>query len=173
MDLKPIFRQVPNFPKEGINFIDITPLLLQPEAFRWSIDALAEPYQGKKIDKIVTIESRGFIFGAPLALKLNAGLVLARKQNKLPADKYFYTYDLEYGQDTIEIHKDAIEDGDHIILLDDLLATGGTVCAAIELMKNFNCNIEGISFVVELSFLEGRKKLNPYNVHSLTQFEVE
>lgn len=173
MDLKSIFRQVPNFPKPGINFIDITTLLSDPKAFAWTIEALAEPYQGKKIDKIVAIESRGFIFGAPLALRLNAGLAIARKPGKLPADTYSHTYDLEYGQDTIEIHKDAVSEGDNVVVIDDLLATGGTVQAAIELLKNFNCRIEGISFVVELTFIGGRKKLEPHPIHSLTEFDSE
>ncbi len=173
MDLKQIFRQVPDFPKPGINFIDITTLLQNTEAFRWTIDALAAPYEEKKIDKIAAIESRGFIFGAPLALKLNAGLAILRKPHKLPADTYAHTYDLEYGQDTIEIHKDAINQGDRVIVIDDLLATGGTVQASLELLKNFTCTIEGISFVVELTFLNGRKKLHPHPVYALTAYDSE
>ncbi len=173
MDLKPIFRQVPDFPVEGINFIDITPLLLDPKAFQWTIDALAKPYEGKRIDKVVAIESRGFIFGAPLALKLNTGMAIVRKPNKLPADTFSHQYELEYGTDEVEIHKDAIQDGDYVIIIDDLLATGGTVEATVQLMKNFNCTIEGISFVVELSFLNGRDKLLPHHVYSLTSFESE
>ena len=173
MDLKSIFRQVPDFPKPGINFIDITTLLADPKALDWTIDALAEPYKGKKIDKIVAIESRGFIFGAPLALRLGVGLVLVRKPGKLPAETYSHTYDLEYGQDTMEIHKDAIDDGDHIIVIDDLLATGGTVEASLKLLDHFKCTIEGISFVVELTFLNGRDKLKPHPVYVLSAYDSE
>ncbi|MBZ0254565.1 adenine phosphoribosyltransferase [bacterium] len=173
MDLKPIFRQVPDFPKPGINFIDITTLLLNPEAFAWTIDALAEPYKDQGITKIVAIESRGFIFGAPLALKLNAGMTVLRKPNKLPADTYQQSYDLEYGKATIEVHKDALCADDKVVIVDDLLATGGTVEAAIELMKKFDCTIAGISCVVELTFLNGREKLQPYPVHTLATYDSE
>ncbi len=173
MDLKSILRQVPDFPKQGINFIDITTLIKNPDAFRWTIDALAKPFDDKKISKIVAIESRGFIFGAPLALRWNAGLVIVRKQNKLPAETYSHTYDLEYGQDTIEIHKDAIETGDRVVIIDDLLATGGTLEATIELMNNFNCSIEGITCVVELTFLKGREKLKSVPTHTLVTFDSE
>ncbi len=173
MDLKTIFRQIPDFPKPGINFIDITPLLLNPTAFRWTIDTLAAPYQGKKVDKVISIESRGFLFGAPLALALDAGLVIVRKPKKLPYSTYSHTYQLEYGQDTIEIHQDAIESGDRVVVLDDLLATGGTVTAALALLKNFTCTVEGISCVVELTFLHGRDKLQPHPVHSLVTYDSE
>ncbi|MEW6239119.1 MAG: adenine phosphoribosyltransferase [Candidatus Omnitrophota bacterium] len=173
MDLKSILRQVPDFPKPGINFIDVTTLILDPKAFQWTIDALAEPYKGKKIDKIAAIESRGFLFGAPLALQLNAGLAILRKPNKLPAETYSYSYELEYGKDSIEIHKDAINSGERVVVVDDLLATGGTVQAALELMKNFSCVVEGVSFVVELTFLSGREKLKPHPVYSLVTYESE
>lgn len=173
MDLKTIFRQIPDFPKPGINFIDITPLLLNPAAFRWTIDALAAPYQGTKVDKVVSIESRGFLFGAPLALALNAGLVIVRKPKKLPYSTYSYTYQLEYGQDTIEIHQDAIDPGDRVVVLDDLLATGGTVNAALALLKNFTCEVAGVSCVVELTFLHGRDRLKPHPVHSLVAYDSE
>lgn len=173
MDLKSILRQVPNFPKPGINFIDITTLIINQDAFRWTVDQLARPYLGKKIDKVVAIESRGFVFGAPLALKLNAGLVLIRKPNKLPADTYSHTYELEYGTDQVEIHKDAIQNSDHVVIVDDLLATGGTVNAVIQLLNNFTCTIEGISFVVELAFLHGRDKLSSYPVYSYVTYDSE
>jgi adenine phosphoribosyltransferase len=173
MDLKAILRQVPDFPKPGINFIDITTLINKPDAFAWTIDELLKPYLGKKIDKVVCIESRGFIFGAPMALRLGAGMAIVRKPNKLPADTYSHTYELEYGKDTIEIHKDAIAPGERVIVVDDLLATGGTVCATMELLKQFECAVEGISFVVELVFLKGREKLLPTPVHSLTTYDSE
>jgi len=173
MDLKKILRQVPDFPKPGINFIDITTLIQNAEAFRWTIDALAAPYAGRKINKVAAVESRGFIFGAPLALRLNAGLAILRKPHKLPAETYSHTYDLEYGQDTIEIHKDAVREKEHVVVIDDLLATGGTIQATLQLLKQFSCLVEGISFVVELEFLHGRKKLQPYPVHSLVRYESE
>ncbi|MGC9328509.1 MAG: adenine phosphoribosyltransferase [Candidatus Hinthialibacter sp.] len=173
MDLKSVLRQVPGFPKPGINFIDISTLINKPDAFEWTVNELCRPYEGRKIDKVVCIESRGFIFGAPLALRLGAGMVIVRKPNKLPADTYSHTYELEYGQDSVEIHKDAIDEGDHVIIIDDLLATGGTVDATMQLLKNFQCSVEGISFVVELTFLKGRDKLSPIPVHSLVTFDSE
>ncbi len=173
MDIKSVLRQVPGFPKPGINFIDITTLINKPDAFEWTIEQMLKPYEGKKIDKVVCIESRGFIFGAPMALRLGAGMVIVRKPNKLPADTYSHTYELEYGTDTIEIHKDAVEDGDNVIVVDDLLATGGTVDATIKLLDNFNCSIEGVSFVVELTFLNGAEKIKPATVHSLVEYDSE
>ncbi len=171
MDLKTILRTIPDFPKPGINFIDITPIVQDIDAFRWTIDSMAAPYEGKKIDKIVAIESRGFIYGAPLALKLNAGLAVVRKPNKLPADTYSHTYELEYGQDTIEIHKDAVAAGETVVIVDDLLATGGTVEATLNLLKNFSCQVVGVSFVVELAFLSGREKLKSHPIHTLTVYD--
>lgn len=173
MELKPIFREIPDFPKPGINFIDITPLLLNPAAFGWTIDQIAAQYEGKGVTKIIAIESRGFIFGAPLALKLNAGMVILRKPNKLPAETFKESYQLEYGEATIEVHKDALEAGDKVVIVDDLLATGGTLTASVELMKRFNCEIAGISCVVELTFLNGRDKLAPHPVHTLVTYDSE
>lgn len=173
MDLLSVLRQVPNFPKPGINFFDITTLLLDPEALRWTIEALAKPYKDQKIDKVIGIESRGFIFGAPVALELNTGFVLCRKPNKLPFHKYSCTYDLEYGQDCIEVHQDAIADCERVIIIDDLLATGGTVMAAKQLLQNFTCDVIGISCVIELAFLGARQKLEPTPVHSLVKIETE
>ncbi len=173
MDLKQILRQIPDFPKPGINFIDITTLVINPDALKYTIDRLVEPYQDQKIDKVLGIESRGLIFSTPMAMHLNAGLVLARKPNKLPADTYSYEYELEYGTDSIEIHKDAINDGDNVIIVDDLLATGGTALATVELLKNFNCSIKGASFVVELSFLNARPKFKDIPIHSLVTYESE
>ncbi|MBD3266626.1 adenine phosphoribosyltransferase [bacterium] len=173
MDLKPLLRVVPDFPKPGIQFIDISTLLLEPAALNWTIKALVEPYKGKKIDKVVGVESRGFIFAAPMAIQLNAGVCIIRKPNKLPAESFSHTYDLEYGSDTVEIHKDAIHPGETVVIIDDLLATGGTVEASQKLLQNFDCNVEGISFVVELTFLGGRKKLEPTPVYSLVTYDNE
>lgn len=173
MNLKSVLRQVPGFPKPGINFIDITTLINKSDAFEWTVNELVKPYQGQKIDKVVCIESRGFIFGAPMALRLGAGMVIVRKPNKLPADTYSHTYDLEYGKDTIEIHKDAIADGERVIVVDDLLATGGTVDATLKLLQNFKCVVAGISFVVELTFLKGREKLQSAPIHSLVTYDSE
>lgn len=173
MDLKAILRQVPDFPKPGINFIDITTLINRADALAWTVDELVKPYAGQAVDKVVCIESRGFIFGAPMALRLGAGMAIVRKPNKLPADTYSHTYELEYGKDTIEIHKDAVKAGERIIVVDDLLATGGTVDATLQLLKNFNCQVLGISFAVELVFLHGREKLQPWSVHSLVTYDSE
>lgn len=173
MNLKSVLRQVPDFPKAGINFIDITTLINHFDAFEWTINEMIRPYQGQKIDKVVCVESRGFIFGAPMALRLGAGMVIVRKPNKLPAETYSHTYDLEYGKDTIEIHKDAIAEGERVVVVDDLLATGGTVDATLKLLQNFPCSVLGISFVVELSFLKGREKLQPVPVYSLVTYDSE
>jgi len=171
MDLKNVLRNIPDFPKPGINFIDITTLLLDPEAVKYSINKLTEPYKDQNIDKVVGIESRGFIFGVPVSMNLDAGFALMRKPGKLPADTYSHTYELEYGTDTIEIHKDAIQPGDNVVVIDDLLATGGTAVAAIELLKKFDCNVKGISFVIELAFLNARPKFGDVPVHSLVTYE--
>lgn len=173
MDLKSIFRIVPDFPKPGIQFVDITTLANHAKALQWTIDALAEPYLNQKIDKVVAVESRGFIFGAPLAIKLGAGLSLVRKPNKLPAETFSHSYELEYGKDAVEIHKDAILPGENVLIIDDLLATGGTVGAVKNLLGNFDCRIAGISFVVELPFFHAREKFAPIPVYSLTTFDFE
>lgn len=164
--LKSIIRDVPDFPKPGIIFKDITPILLDSKAFKKVIDAFVERYAGKKIDAIVGIESRGFLFGAPLAYNLGAGCILVRKKGKLPYKTVEMSYDLEYGSATIEMHIDSVRKGDNVILIDDLLATGGTAAAACELLKKQGANIVECAFVVELGFLDGRKKL-PYDTHSL------
>ena len=173
MDLKSILRQVPDFPKPGINFIDITTLLADAHALTFALDELAKPYTGQQIDKVIGIESRGFMFGVPLAERFHAGFVPIRKPKKLPAATYSQSYELEYGTDTIEIHQDAIKDGERVIVVDDLLATGGTAAASVALLKNFNCEMVGISFVVELTFLHGREKLNPHHIYSLVTYDAE
>ena len=152
-------RDIPDFPKPGIIFKDITTAIKQPEVFKRIINFLTEEYKDRGIDYVAGIESRGFIFGAPLAYTLGSGLVVIRKPGKLPASVEKATYDLEYGTDTIEIHKDAIEPGKKVLIIDDLLATGGTAAASCQLVKKLGGKIAGIAFVVELGFLNGRNKL--------------
>jgi adenine phosphoribosyltransferase len=173
MDLKKYFRIVPDFPKQGINFIDITTLLKNKVALNEALDQLYAKVSDLKIDKVVAIESRGFIFGSLLAQKLSAGFVPVRKPGKLPAEKISEAYSLEYGTDTLEIHKDAIEPGEKVLIHDDLLATGGTVEAVCKMVEKLGGEIVGILFLVELSFLNGREKLKKYNVHSVVKFEAE
>jgi len=173
MDLKNYFRIVPDFPKKGINFIDITTVLKDKVAFNEALNQLYSQISNLKVDKVVAIESRGFIFGSLLAQKLNAGFVPVRKPGKLPAEKISENYSLEYGTDALEIHKDAIESGEKILIHDDLLATGGTVEAVCKMVEKLGGEIAGILFLVELSFLNGREKLNKYNVHSVVKIESE
>ncbi len=174
-DLKQYIRTVPNWPKQGIMFRDITTLLKNPEAFNHVIETFAERYKEKKINKVVGIESRGFIFGSALAHKLNLSFVPVRKPNKLPAEKISEEYELEYGKDKVEIHKDAINKGDKVLIIDDLVATSGTCLATCNLVKKLGGEIVECSFVIELSDLKGREKLENagYKVFSLTQFEGE
>ena len=170
-NLKKLIREVPDFPKPGINFYDITTLLKDAEGFQQTIDALAEQFAGEQIDTIIGVESRGFIFGAPLACKLGAGFVPVRKPKKLPAEKVSVSYDLEYGQDTLEIHKDAVGEGQRVLIVDDLLATGGTARAVCDLVEGLKGKIVGLSFVIELTFLNGRAKFDGYNVKSLLSYD--
>ena len=169
--LKKLIREVPDFPKEGINFYDITTLLQDPEGFKQTCDALVEQVKDEKIDTVIGIESRGFIFGTPIAYQLGAGFVPVRKPNKLPWEKVSVSYDLEYGQDTVEMHKDAIGDGHRVLIVDDLLATGGTAKAVADLVEKVDGNIVKMLFVVELDFLKGREKLNGYNISSLLHYD--
>lgn len=173
MDLKKVIRSVPDFPKPGINFKDITTILLNPEAVQFTLDSFLKLLEGKKIDKVAAIESRGFIFGSMIANKLGVGFVPIRKPNKLPAEKVSETYALEYGTDTIEIHKDAITGGEKILLHDDLLATGGTARAACNLIEKLGGVVEQVSFIIELDFLKGREALKNYDVRSLVSFDGE
>ena len=168
--LEKSIRNIPDFPKPGILFRDVTTLIQNKTAFKKSIDLLAKQYKGKKIDKIVGVEARGFIFGAALAYKIGAGFVPVRKKGKLPYKTISTTYELEYGTDTLEIHKDAITAGDKILIIDDLLATGGTVKAAVDLIKQLQAKIMGIGFVIELVDLHGRDKLKEYPLYSLIKF---
>ncbi|MEK6968867.1 MAG: adenine phosphoribosyltransferase, partial [Nanoarchaeota archaeon] len=170
-DLKKTIRTVPNWPKPGIMFRDITTLVQNPEAFNYCINQFAEYYKPKNITKIAGIESRGFIFGAALAKEMNLPLVLIRKKGKLPAETVSQEYALEYGTDKIEIHKDAINRGDKVLIVDDLLATGGTMKAACALVEKLNGTVAGCTFVVDLPELKGREKLKEYDLFSLVEFE--
>ncbi|MBE7705815.1 MAG: adenine phosphoribosyltransferase [Cyanobacteria bacterium SIG30] len=158
-EVKKTIREVPNFPKEGINFIDITTAIKDKDAMKKIIDFFVEQFKDEKIDYVAGIESRGFIFGMPIAYLLNCGFVPIRKPKKLPAETIGVDYSLEYGTDRIEIHKDAIEEGKRVLIIDDLLATGGTAGAACELVKKAKGELAGIGFLVELEFLNGREKL--------------
>lgn len=169
--LKKLIREIPDFPKPGILFYDITTLLKDKVGFAQLIDALTARYLDKKIDLVLGVEARGFIFGPALAHRLNAGFVPVRKPKKLPAETVAWTYDLEYGQDTLEIHKDSIEPGQCVLIVDDLLATGGTARATAQLAKSLGAEICGLAFVVELDFLKGREKLAGYDVFSLLHYD--
>lgn len=170
-DLKKLIREVPDFPKPGINFYDITTLLKHAEGLRTTIDALAAEYEGEKVDTVIGVEARGFIFAPALAYHLGAGFVPVRKPKKLPAECASISYDLEYGQDTLEIHRDAVSNGHRVIIADDLLATGGTAKAVCDLVEGLGGTVVGLVFVVELEFLPGRKKLEGYDVRSLIKYQ--
>ncbi len=170
-DLKTLIREVPDFPKAGINFYDITTLLKHPEGLRRTVDALAAEFEDEKVDAVIGIEARGFIFAPALAYHLGTGFVPVRKPRKLPAECASISYDLEYGQDTLEIHRDAIGDGHRVIIADDLLATGGTAKAVCDLVEGLGGQVLGLVFVVELEFLPGRQKLEGYDVRSLIKYQ--
>jgi adenine phosphoribosyltransferase len=171
-DLKKLIREVPDFPNPGILFYDITTLLKDRLGFARLIDALTEHYLNQDIDLVLGIEARGFIFGPALAYRLNAGFIPVRKPKKLPAEVLQWKYELEYGHDTLEIHKDAIKPGQRVIICDDLLATGGTAKATADMVKQLGGNICGMGFVVELDGLKGRDKLKGYDVFSLLHYEM-
>ncbi|APA65156.1 adenine phosphoribosyltransferase [Maribacter sp. 1_2014MBL_MicDiv] len=170
MDFKSFIRDVPNFPKDGIIFKDITPLLQSPEMLNKTTEALVQLVNGQKIDKVVGMESRGFIFGPLLASKLNAGFVPIRKPGKLPSTTLSETYDLEYGKDTLEIHTDSIQKGDMVLIHDDVLATGGTASAACKLVEKLGGTIVQCNFLIELTFLEGISKIEEYQAKSLLKY---
>lgn len=170
MDFKSFIRDVPNFPKDGIIFKDITPLLQSPEMLNKTTEALAQLVNGQKIDKVVGMESRGFIFGPLLASKLNAGFVPIRKPGKLPSTTLSETYDLEYGTDTLEIHTDSIQKGDMVLIHDDVLATGGTASAACKLVEKLGGTIVQCNFLIEITFLEGISKIEDYEAKSLLKY---
>lgn len=169
-DLKKYIRDVPDFPKPGIVFKDITPMLQSPEALTRVINILAEHYEGEKIDKILGIESRGFIFGAPLSVKMGVGFVPVRKHGKLPWTKISQEYVLEYGTDRLEMHADALNPGDRVLIIDDLLATGGTVGAVCSLVEKQKAQVASVAFIVELAFLKGREKIAGRDIFSLIQY---
>ena len=168
--LRERIREIPDFPKPGILFYDITTLLKDPAAYREAIDLMLEPYQGERIDIVVGMESRGFIFSAPMAYQLNAGLVPVRKLGKLPAETITVEYALEYGSNTLEIHRDAIQAGQQVLIVDDLLATGGTVKGTIELVERLKGEVVGLAFLVELEFLKGRDRLDGRKVTSVIKY---
>lgn len=169
--LKKLIREVPDFPKKGILFYDITTLLKDKLGFATLVDALSEHYLEKEIDLVLGMEARGFIFGPAVAYRLNAGFVPVRKPGKLPAAAASVSYDLEYGSNTLEVHKDAIQKGQRVIIVDDLLATGGTAAATVQLAKSLGAEIAGLGFVVELDFLKGRDKLQGWDVFSLLHYD--
>jgi adenine phosphoribosyltransferase len=170
MDLKEYIRDIPDFPKPGIVFKDITPLWRNKHAFANAVDSIADKYYSKGIDIVVGIEARGFIMGATIAYKLGTGFVPVRKPGKLPYKTVSASYELEYGTDALEIHEDAIGHGDNVLIVDDLLATGGTAEAVIKLVKQLGGVVVGVEFIVELTFLNGRDKLKGYNVSALIKF---
>lgn len=169
--LKALVRTIPDFPRAGILFYDITTLLKDPKGFATLIDALAQYYIDKEIDLVLGIEARGFIFGPALAYRLNAGFVPVRKPKKLPGPTLRVTYDLEYGSDSLEIHADAIVPGQRVVLVDDLLATGGTMEATIKLVQQLGGEIAGLGFAIELDFLKGRDRFKDYDVFSLLHYD--
>ena len=171
VDIKKYIRDIPNFPKQGIIFKDITTLLKDAAALKAAVDMIADQYKDKKIDLVVSVEARGFIFGAAVAYKLGAGLVPVRKKGKLPYKTYDVSYQLEYGTDTLQVHQDAVQKGDRVLIVDDLLATGGTVKAVTGLIEKMGGEIAGIAFVIELLPLKGREKLKGYEVISLIKDE--
>lgn len=173
MDLKSVIRNVPDFPKPGIVFRDITTLIDKPDAFKYTIDKLAKQYNKEDYDVIVGIESRGFIFGAALAYATGKPFLLVRKPGKLPCDVVFEEYELEYGTDKIEMCADCIHPGQRALIIDDLLATGGTMKATANLIEKIGAKVAGIAFVVELDFLKGRDKLDSYDIFSLVHYDSE
>ena len=170
-ELKQLIREVPDFPKPGINFYDITTLLKHPEGFRRTIDALVSQFEDEQVDTVVGIEARGFIFAPAMAYRLNAGFVPARKPGKLPSECASVSYDLEYGQDALQMHSDAVGEGHRVIIADDLLATGGTARAVVDLVEKLGGKVVGLAFVVELEFLPGRSRLEGYDVRSLIKYQ--
>lgn len=170
MDLKSKIREIPDFPKKGILFYDITTLLKDAGGFKRVIDKIGSFYDGDGIQKVVAMESRGFILGAPVAYRLGAGFVPVRKPGKLPSDVYEAKYELEYGADSLAIHQDAIAPGERVLIVDDLIATGGTVAATVQLVKKLGGIIHGIAFLIELTELRGRNKLDGHNIVSLLSY---
>ncbi|MCX6763737.1 MAG: adenine phosphoribosyltransferase [Candidatus Moranbacteria bacterium] len=173
MNLKSKIREIPNWPIKDVNFKDITTLLQDKKVFRYVIDEMAKPFLNKKIDKIVAIDARGFILASPIAYKLNTGVCLVRKKGKLPYKTISATYMKEYGPDTLTIHKDTIKPGEKVLVVDDLLATGGTLGAAVKLIEKLGGKIQGISLIIDLQFLGGSQKFKKYNLHYLVSYDKE
>jgi adenine phosphoribosyltransferase len=169
-DLRHFIRDVPDFPKPGILFRDVTPLLADPDAFRRAVEAVAAPFRDARVERVIGIESRGFLLGAPVALALGAGLVIVRKPGKLPWKTVRASYALEYGEDSVEMHVDAVQKGQRVLVVDDLVATGGTAAAAIQLARQAGAEVVGASFLIELSFLQGRKRLDGILVHAVVEY---
>ena len=168
--LKSLIRDIPDFPKSGILFRDITPMLADPQGLALSIELLANPFRGKNIDIVVGAESRGFIFGTAVACAISAGFQVVRKPKKLPFKTVSMTYDLEYGTDTLEMHADAIRPGQRVLIVDDVLATGGTMKACVDLVRQLGGDVAGVAVMIELTFLKGRDKIAPLDVHSIVQY---
>ena len=173
MDLKSKIREVPDWPKKGISFKDVTTLFEDAEAFKYTIDKLCEPYENEKIDIIAGIDARGFLLAAAMAYKLGTGIAIIRKKGKLPYKTISREYALEYGSNTIEMHKDTIKPGMKVLIVDDLLATGGTMAAAIDLVEELKGKIMGIDFIVELDALKGREKIKKYKLRSLVHYKYD
>jgi adenine phosphoribosyltransferase len=169
-EIKKVVLDVPDFPKKGIVFKDVTPIFSNEKVFKKVVDYFCKRYKGKKIDAIVGIESRGFIVGAPIAYKLGLPFITARKPGKLPRDTFKVEYALEYGTNTLEMHKDSLSKGDRVVVIDDLLATGGTTAAAAELVEKCGGKVAEAAFILELGFLKGREKLTKYKVHSIVKY---
>ncbi len=169
--LRKLIREVPDFPKPGINFYDITTLLKDADGLKNTIESMAALCKVTRVDTVIGIESRGFIFATPLAIKLNAGFVPVRKPKKLPSEKVSVSYDLEYGQDTLEMHRDAVGEGHQVLIVDDLLATGGTAKAVVDLVESVGGVVAGLVLAIELDFLKGRGKLEGYDVQSLIRYD--
>jgi len=170
MDLAEMIRDVPDFPKEGIVFKDITTLIKDPQAFKQVVDILAEHYAGQEIDLVAAVEARGYIFGAPVAYQLGAGFVPVRKVGKLPAETVREEYELEYGTDSVEMHRDAIQPGQKVLIVDDLIATGGSAAATARLVERLGGEVVGIAFLIELAFLRGVEKLKGYDVFTVIEY---
>jgi adenine phosphoribosyltransferase len=171
MDLTTLIRDIPDFPKPGINYKDITPLLKSPSGLAMAVERMANPFRGKGVELVCGAESRGFIFGTAIAQALSAGFVPIRKPNKLPAAVRSKSYDLEYGSDTLEIHADALTPGQKVLMVDDLLATGGTLKACLDLVSEMGADIVGVTVAIELTFLDGRQKIKPYDqVHAVVKY---
>ncbi|MHB8670702.1 MAG: adenine phosphoribosyltransferase [Acidimicrobiales bacterium] len=164
-------REIPDFPKPGVDFKDITPLLAHADAFRFTVDAIADHFAGREVDKVIGVEARGFIFAAPVAYRFGAGLVPVRKAGKLPWHLEKEEYELEYGTDLLEVHRDALEPGDQVVIIDDVLATGGTAAATVRLVEKLGGSVVGLGFVIELAFLGGRDRLAARDLVSLVTYE--